>query len=113
MNPVYVKLEFEEAIEARKKLLSSQIGILELLKNLTNYFDLRDKERKISSKLKTEMNKIGNEINFLKEDLPETDSSVASIKKEPIKKVKKQAGRSLGLNAELEELNEKLRSLGA
>jgi len=59
-SPVYIKFEYEEAIESKKEVLSSEMSILNIMKIMHRYNFLRSEELK----LKTQMYKMIKELNL-------------------------------------------------
>lgn len=59
-SPVYIKFEYEEAIESKKEVLSSEMSILNIMKIMHRYNFLRSEEMK----LKAQMYKMVKELNM-------------------------------------------------
>ena len=58
MENVHVKLEIGESISSKKNLLSAEINLLNIIKNLEKYRKARDIELKKKSRLRTELKKL-------------------------------------------------------
>ncbi|MEK6820103.1 MAG: hypothetical protein AABX71_00140 [Nanoarchaeota archaeon] len=110
MENVHVKLEIGESISSKKNLLSAEINLLNIIKNLEKYRKARDIELKKKSRLRTELKKLIADMRALEKNLPETRdikrSKEGKIKMELIGKVK-----SAKLEFELEEIKRKLEML--
>lgn len=50
-NPIYCKFEYSESVESKKKLLSSEVSILNLLKIAKRYSALRSEELKVKAQI--------------------------------------------------------------
>ena len=109
MEPVHVKLGFEEAINSKSSLLSTEINLLNIVKNMQNYRKLRKIELSDKIKMRTSAKKILSEIKSLKESLPKTKSPEKE-KKEAKVEVEKLA-KGTKLEAELKDIRERLEKL--
>ena len=111
-NPVYVKMGYDESLESKKSLLSTEVSLLNLIKSLKAYHSIRIEEFKIKAaiykaikELNLTMRKTKSTFPFLK--LPERAKKENLILREIPK------GRTdNNLELELQEIQKKLASLG-
>ena len=61
----HVKLSYEEALDAKKQFLSSELNLLHTIRKLKNYKLLRRKEIAVKNNLKTKLASLKTKINFL------------------------------------------------
>jgi len=103
----HVKLDYEEALNAKKQLLSIELNLLQTAKRVRNYKLLRKKELSLKNKLKTALRALRTKINSLQTTLPEEEepTKIKTIKK-TIEKRKNQ-----DIKKQLEEIEEKLAGL--
>lgn len=102
----YVKLEYSEAISAKKELLSSQANILRALKSIQSYKLLRRKELIKKAKLRLIINSLNKKIKNTILELPQVEG-VEEIELPQLKEVVMKKS----INAELAEIQEKLAKL--
>jgi len=69
-SPIHIKLEYEEALNSKKNLLSSQKNLLISLKYMNKYYSLRSEEQKVKTKLHRKMKETLTEIRKIEKDLP-------------------------------------------
>ena len=112
-NPVYVKMEYDESLESKKNLLSTEVSLLNLLKSLKAYHSIKSDELKIKAniykairELNLNMRKTRASFPFIK--LPEKQKREISVSKE-IKVKKERIDNDLEL--ELQEIQNRLASL--
>lgn len=72
MEPLHIQLEYNESIAAKKNILNSEISLINALKRMQNFKDLRKKEIAKKIELKSKINDILSSINFIKKNLPKT-----------------------------------------
>jgi len=111
-NLVHVKVEYNEAVESKKDILSLQLNLIKTIKNIREYKIARLKELKLKNKLKrttasalTNIKKIENalpKIKLNKISKRKTESYVMNINK---------SSRDLVLERELQDIQEKLMAL--
>tara|TARA_Y100000310_G_scaffold329968_1_gene400778 strand:+ start:1421 stop:1750 length:330 start_codon:yes stop_codon:yes gene_type:complete len=108
METRHIKLTHEEALNAKKQLLSSEINLLYMLKKLTKYRLLRKKEFAVKNKLKVETTALKSKLNILLSTLPNNKGEPRIIKR---KIKKKQESVNPRIAEELEDIQEKLAKL--
>ena len=116
-TPIYVKIEYEEALNSKRSLLSLQRNLLKSLKFMNQYFFLRFNELKTKTKLHSKIKDTLTEIKKVEKNLP--NAKIPEIlKKEDEEEY--QFGKKLQKNKEkynkdiesqLAEIQEKLRNL--
>ncbi len=70
METVHIKLEHDEALFAKKELLSSQINTLELLKKFKQYKALRQKELLVQGRFKKVLSDLKKMVTEVEEAFP-------------------------------------------
>ena len=105
METRHIKFDYEQALNAKKELLSSQLNLLHILKKLKSYKAIRRKELLARSKLKTQFHIIKTNINLIQSTFPEHQSEGIKIKNK-IEKEHKQ-----DIQNELEDIKQKLAQL--
>jgi len=111
---IHVKLEYEDAVESKKDILSSEMDLLKIIQTIKRYRELRTQEFKLKIKLYRQIKTLLTEIRRLQKDLPKLE--VPKILKEPqIKKTipKKEIIIDDNIESQLKEIQDKLNSLSA
>ncbi|MEK6914502.1 MAG: hypothetical protein AABW83_02520 [Nanoarchaeota archaeon] len=103
----HIKLDYENALESKKSLLSSEIGLLEILKRVKSYRNFRSKELGYKDKLRLELNKFRKKIEEIQKSLPSEYYKVDKRKNKDRKVFK----RDRDLEEELNEIKKKLSKL--
>jgi len=122
-SPVHIKMNYNEAVASKKDMLVSQMNLLKVRTFLRKYRILRAKELREKEKLKKNMNDAMLLIKKLQESLPKNNvpkiHKVQRIENVPIetytpKDKKKEAEQQAydNLEAELKEIQERLKALG-
>ena len=115
-NPIHVKLASSEAIEGKKDLLNSEMSILKIYENISNYRKLRvdeiNKKRLILKKfyeIKKNLTRIQNLFPTLRiPEILKKEINESSIEEKASIKVPKIKGN---IKDQLEEIQEKLKAL--
>jgi hypothetical protein len=110
-NPIHIKLEYEEAIQSRRDILSSEMNLIEIMKCVQRFGLLRKEELIYKIKLQKKMKELMINIKQLQEMLPKV--KIPEILKEPKEERRK---KNIGvvdtnLERELMDIQEKLKSL--
>jgi hypothetical protein len=113
-NPVYVKMGYDESLESKKNILSTEVSLLNLIKSIKAYHYIQLQELKIKAEiyktikeLNLTMRKTKSAFPFFK--IPETKSRrEISVTREVITKEKVDNN----LESELREIQNRLASLG-
>jgi len=106
---IYSKIEYENAISAKKNLLESQANLLRSLQYLENYRNLRKKELILKIKLKKNLKGIKDNIKEIIKKAPKTQGVKDHMRK---KKEAEESHAVLSVQSELEDIQDKLRELG-
>ncbi len=116
-NFIYVKLEYEEALQSKKDILASQVSLLRMVQTIRRYRLLRLEELKIKAKIYRKIKELVTNIKKIKADLPHV--KVPQIKKhdeekEFVKRIKDTTGNEYDNNLEiqLQQIQEKLKEIG-
>ena len=109
MESKYIKLEYEESLDTKKNLLSSQLNLLRTSKNLRNYKILRTKEIALKNKLNIALKALKAKISLIQSTFPEKQKGKSNIpeKKERIVELNKQQN----IQRQLEDIQGKLARL--
>ena len=106
---VHIKVDFSEAVSSKKDLLSCQLDLLKIAKNLKNYKKLRKKELMNRAKMKTKLKSVAANIKHLRENMPKT-SAAEKEKKEAKIQIQKKVEKGK-LESELKDIRERLEHL--
>jgi len=117
-NLIHVKLEYEEALQSKKDILSSEINLIKIMKIIRSYHFLRLKELKIRSKLHRQIKEVITNIKKVQTTLPklkipEILQKGKLIETEPTtqKKTIKEPYYDKDLEYQLKDIQEKLKEL--
>ena len=102
MNSEYIRLNYGEQVFAQKNMLNSQLELLNGIKRLQAYRNLREKEFKLKIELKSKIGMLLDDLKTLEKNLPEVEDSFEYGKKE---------NRKESLEQEIEEIRRKLERL--
>ena len=111
METRHIKLNFNEAIFAKKQILSSELNILYLMKRLRNYRLLRKKEFTTKNKLKSDLTTLRNKLNLIISSFPVEESKVKIHIKHDMS-LRRRRERREEIQNELEDIKTKLARLG-
>lgn len=119
-NPVYVRLDYSEAIRAKREILSLQMSLLKIIKIIRNYRALRLEELRLKAKTYRRIKDLILSIKKIKTELPKIKIPQLKRKeetdfiKERIQASKKpsEIGMDNSLEGQLKEIQEKLRAIG-
>jgi len=109
---IHVRLEYEDAIQSKKDILSSEMDLLKIIQTMKKYHELRSEEFKLKIKLYKQIKILLTEIRRLQTNLPKL--KMPQILKEHKTKEISQKKEIIDYNIEsqLKEIQEKLNSLG-
>lgn len=88
-NLIHVKLEYTEAIKAKKDILTSERDLLRIVKIIKRYHSLRLEEIKLKLKLKKKLKEVHANINKLRIILPKINMPDILKKEKEDKKIDK------------------------
>jgi len=116
-NLIHVRLEYEEAVESKKNVLSSEMNLIRIMRIIKEYHSLRLNELKLKSSLYRKLKEIKKDIKSLQLILPKLELPQILKKeqpeiKEPEKEIiPKEKKYDTSLESELKEIQEKLKAL--
>lgn len=114
-NLIHVKLEYEEALESRKDILSSEMNLLRIANIIKKYRFLRGEELKIKQKLSQKTRGILVNIKKTQTILPKLKIPDILKKDREIRESDKSIAKEKfdeDLESQLKEIQEKLKSIG-
>ena len=103
----HIKIGYEEALSAKKQLLSGELNLLHVMKRIKNYKVLRKNEITTKNKLKVSITSLKSKLNLLQSKFPEQEIRLQNYKRKEIK-TKKDAD----IKEQLDEIKSKLAKLG-
>jgi len=106
METRYLRLNYGDALSAKKELLSSELNTLSIGKKLKSYRSLRKQEFILKGKIKTVFSSLKAKINLVLSTFPEEG---IKLPKPRVRKKERKQERSL--QDELAAIQEKLRRL--
>jgi hypothetical protein len=114
-NPVYVRLSYDEALLAKRDVLSLQGDLLRIIKIIRTYKALRLQELKIKAKTYRKIKELILNIKKIKTELPKIKTRPIKREENPIrdsisKSIDKDENNDL--EDQLQEIQAKLRSIG-
>ncbi len=112
---VYVKLEYNEALQSKKDILASQVGLLKTIQAIRNYRVLRLEELRMKTKIYKKIKELISNIKKIKTTLPAI--KIHQLKKTEEeknlgKKIKEAHEKDDGLEIQLQDIQSKLRDIG-
>ena len=109
---IHIKLEYEDAIQSKKNILSLEMGLLKIIQTIKEYHELRSKEFELKIKLYRHIKTLLTEIRRLQKNLPKLE--IPKILKKPETKeiIPKEKHYEESIESQLREIQEKLNSLG-
>ncbi|MEM3113329.1 MAG: hypothetical protein QXI33_02805 [Candidatus Pacearchaeota archaeon] len=130
-SPVYSKIEYENALSSRKNALQMQINLLNIIRNIGEYKDLRKKEFIRKIKIKSLLKEIKEKIKEIESKVPKSEELKLVEKfnkknyakeittkeekkemKEAEKLKEKKRKKEYSIESELEEIKRKLEEIG-
>ncbi len=113
-NPVYVKLDYSEAVQSKRDILSLQLSLLKLIKTIRNYRVLRLEELRSKARTYRRIKDLTLNIKKIKTELPKVNVPQIKKKDEGEFEVKTtgNSGTDDALEAQLKEIQKKLRAIG-
>ena len=112
MEAKHLKLDYEKAVITKKQLLSSELGLLNIIKKIREYRLARMNEFIIKNKLKTELKLLETKLNLILSSLPKTNSKkIQKTQKSKDEPALKKDSKKGNIEKQLEEIKEKLRRL--
>lgn len=117
-NFVHVKVDYDEALESKKSLLSLEIDLLRIIKSIRTYKQIRSKELKEKVKLSKKIKESLADLRklhriFPKIKIPQTQINKKVEKETPEEKKKRKRAEKydITIEQELQDIQKKLSSL--
>ena len=111
MESRHIKLNYEEALAAKKQLLFSELNLLQMVKSLRSYGLLRKQELTERGKLCSGLTSLKAKINLLKSTMPR-EGIHAKIGKSNKRAKNLKEKEKAELSEELEKIHSRLAKLG-
>ena len=108
METRHVRLDYVNALSAKKDLLGAEINLLQVIRKIKSYRLIRKKELTSKNKLRLELGKLRKQIDGLYKHLPIEDVKMDKRKN----KKKRVVEETRNLDNELSEIKKKLERLG-
>jgi hypothetical protein len=106
---IYSKIEYPDAVSAKKIILSTQINLINISKKIDSYRNLRKSEMILKLKLRNNLKNIKEGFIKINDHVPQT-RGIKHIKLEP-KKREKEVKRNISIQQELTEIQRRLNEL--
>ena len=103
----HIRLDYEEALNAKKQLLSTELNILHTIKRIKEYKKLRKKELTTKNKLKTTATSLKSKLNLILSTFPDEKGKPRT----PQRTRRKKREEKEDLTKELEDIEKKLSRL--
>ena len=112
---VYVKLEYDEALQSKKDIISSQVSLLKTIQAIRHYKILRLEELKIKEQMHRKIKELTTSIKKIYANIPTI--KIPQLKnseeeKNVGKKIKEAHEKDDGLEIQLQEIQNKLKKIG-
>lgn len=115
-NLIHVKFEYDEAIQGKKDILSSEIGLLQIAKAIKNHRTLRAEEFNAKLKLYKKIKELKLNLGKLQQILPKIKVPEILIEKKSFNQMEKISKEKQSYNDDLEsqlqEIKNRLKELG-
>ena len=109
---IHVKLEYGEALQSKKNVLSSEMNLLRITKSIKRYKTLRSEELKLKYKLYQKVKEFLTNIKKIQTTLPKLQiPEILKDGKEKEKIIPEIEEDNSDLETQLKEIQEKLKSL--
>jgi len=112
-NLIHIRLDYREAFNTKRSLLSSQMYLLKLLRNIENYKFLKTKEFQLKQKILNKIKEAKTNIRVLEKILPKAKipKSLRSSKEESQKEDSRIKRHDKNIESQLSEIKRKLDNL--
>ncbi|VVB79960.1 Uncharacterised protein [uncultured archaeon] len=113
-NPLHIRIEYMEAVESKRDLLSTEANLIQIRQAIKKYQDLRIQELRLKLKIQKAVKEVESEIAHLEKILPQIRIPRYLVEEtfdnKPLK-ILSESPRSQDLESQLKEIQEKLRGL--
>ncbi len=114
-NPIYLRLGYDESVEAKKEILSSEISFLNIMKIMKRYNSLRKEELGLKLQLYKSVKELNVAIRKTRSDFPFIKLPNQPKKEEPKKKevvsIFKESFDT-DIENQLQKIQDRLKSIG-
>jgi hypothetical protein len=116
-NPIHIRLEYREALQSKKDILSYQMSLLRIAKTVKNYKDSRAKEIDLKSALLRKMKELKVAMGQLNKTLPKPKmpeilkGNYPETEHKSVSRKGKSKEKSSDLEEQLSEIQRKLNQL--
>ncbi len=107
MQPIHIKLEFNEAVQYKKQILEAELNLLNASKHLENFSELRKTEFNKKIVLRSKLKSLALRVKLIMKELPHVE--VPMIEKSEVKILDRKKKKFL--EDELREIRSKLERL--
>ena len=109
---IHIKLDHDEIINSRKKILGSEVQVINIMRSIEEYKELRMTELRLKTKLKTEVSIIKKDIAFIINKMPQLDETPQEIEVKDIMPLKRgRKKKNDHIETQLKEIQKKLSKL--
>ncbi len=109
---IHVKLEYEEAVQSKKDILSLEMDLLKTIQTIKTYHKFRTEELQLKIKLHQKIKALMTEIRHLQKNLPELKIPQI-LKEDGIEEIiPKEKHHDDNIESQLKKIQAKLDSLG-
>ena len=109
---IYVKLEYENAIQSKKNILSLEMDLLKTIQTIKTYHKSRTEELQLKIKLHRQIKTLILEIKRLQKNLPELKIPKILKEHETEETIPPEKHYENNIESQLKKIQEKLDSLG-
>lgn len=109
MEPLHVRIDYDEAIDSKRNILTTQINLINMQKAIENFKDFKKDESVLKLAIKSKLNSAVSKINSFKKIMPKVHEK--KDEKERISEITEKT-KEHSLENELKEIQEKLARLG-
>ena len=109
----HIKIDYNEALNAKRNVLSAEIDSLEVIKKIKSYKLLRKEENNIKNRLKKEISSIKSTLSLLESNLPKEIKEMQDEEQNKLRNKEKDKRIQAKDNSksELEDIKRKLEML--
>lgn len=111
-SPLHIKMEYGEAISAKKDILQTEIELLKIIKKMKTYSSMRSKELALKLKLYQQLKALAPKIRKLNNSFPKIKDNMHEEQPDG-KKKKIKAIYSDSIDTELRDIQDRLNSLNS
>lgn len=114
VSPVYVQLKYDESVESKRLILSSEMSLLNLIKIIRRYQSLRLEELAIKSKLRKYAKELGTKTKVIQSSFPflKIPKRIVGLELEERKTKETNEKLENDLEYQLKEIQKRLTAIG-